>query len=254
VSIGKSCGRLGRGLRGARPERERGRANVGAVEIAVVIPALDEAAQIQDAISSARVQGEHIEILVVDGGSCDATPDRAIAEGADVLACERGRARQLEAGWRATRGDPIVFLHADSRLGDGWTRAIRAALEDPEVVGGAFKLSFDIRTPGLRLIEWGARLRVALFSLPYGDQAIFVRRAVLAEIGGVPDVRVMEDLDLVAAMKRLGRVAALNVPVTTSARRYLERGALRTVVDHAVALVGWRLGASRARIAGWVGR
>lgn len=236
------------------PGAEAGRANVGAVEIAVVIPALDEADWIQHAISSARVQGEDIEIRVVDGGSQDATVDRARAAGADVMASPRGRARQLDAGWRATGGDVIVFLHADTRLGDGWTRALRRALEDPEVVGGAFRLSFDARTTAMRCVEWGARMRVALFALPYGDQAIFARRTALETIGGVPDVPLMEDVDLVARLKGLGRLAFVDVEALTSGRRYMERGAVRTLFGHAVALLGWRLGVSRQRIADWIGR
>ena len=220
----------------------------------MVIPALDEAGQIAGAIRSAQVRDEDIEILVVDGGSRDATAARAKAEGADVLVGAPGRARQLDAGWRAARGDVLVFLHADSRLGRGWSRALRTALEDEDVAGGAFRLRFDDRSAGMRLIEWGTRLRVALFGLPYGDQAIFVRRRVLESLGGIPDVRLMEDLDLVAGVKRRGRLAALEVEVTTSARRYARAGVLRTLAAHSVALASWRLGLSRERVARWAGR
>jgi hypothetical protein len=224
------------------------------VEIAVVIPALDEADRIEAAISSVRIQGEDIEILVVDGGSRDATIERARAAGARVLSCEAGRARQLDLGWRAAHGDVILFLHADSRMGDGWQGAVRAALGDSEVVGGAFRLSFEPRTPALRLVEWGARLRAARFGMPYGDQAIFARRGALVAIGGVPRVPLMEDVDLVAALRARGRLVLLDVPVTTSARRHLAGGVLRTALRHALALVGWRLGVDRERLARWLGR
>ena len=106
----------------------------------------------------------------------------------------------------------------------------------------------------MRLIEWGTRLRVALFALPYGDQAIFVRREVLESFGGVPDVRLMEDLDLVAAIKRTGKLAVLEAEVTTSARRYARTGVLRTFATHIVALLSWRLGLPRERVARWAGR
>jgi cellulose synthase/poly-beta-1,6-N-acetylglucosamine synthase-like glycosyltransferase len=163
-----------------------------------------------------------------------------------------GRARQLQAGLEACGGDAVLFLHADTRLPAGWAREVARALADPRVVGGAFRLRFEgERSLGLRVIEWGARLRVALLGMPYGDQAIFARREALEAIGGVPQAPMMEDLDLVAALKRRGRLARLAAPATTSARRYREGGVLRTFVRNLVALSAWRLGVDRARVAGW---
>lgn len=222
------------------------------VDIAVVIPALDEQEWIEGTIASARAPG--VEILVVDGGSRDATAERARAAGARVIASERGRARQLDVGARGTEADVLLFLHADTRLSPGWAVALRGALRDPGVVGGAFRFRFDRRTPRLRFVELGARLRVALFGLPYGDQALFVRRGVLAEIGGVPQVPIMEDLDLVRALRRRGRLARLPLPATTSARRYEAGGVLRTMLRHWVAATAWALGADRARVAAWYRR
>jgi len=131
---------------------------------------------------------------------------------------------------------------------------VRAALRDPDCVGGAFRFRFDERTPALRFVEWGARLRGALLTLPYGDQALFVRRATLEAIGGVPQVPVMEDLDLVREMKRRGRVVLLELEAVTSARRYRARGALRTWLRHSAAAAAWALGVDRARVAAWVRR
>ena len=96
-----------------------------------------------------------------------------------------------------------------------------------------------------------ARLRVALFKLPYGDQALFVRRAALQAMGGVPQVPIMEDLDLVRAMRRRGRVAALPLRATTSSRRYLSAGVWRTVARNAIASLAWWLGWDRERVAAW---
>ncbi len=131
---------------------------------------------------------------------------------------------------------------------------MRAALADPDVAGGFFELRFDERTIALRLVEWGTRLRVALFSLPYGDQAIFVRREVLEEAGGVPIVPLMEDLDLVQAIKTRGRLARVPLPVVTSARRYRAGGVLPTMLRHWLALIAWRLGIDRRRVARWYAR
>jgi len=218
----------------------------------VVIPALDEADQIAGAVSSAA--GPEVDVIVVDGGSQDGTPERARSAGARVLNAQRGRARQLQIGFEASESDVVLFLHADTRLPGGWERAVAAALEDPETVGGAFRLRFDERDRRIRLVEFTARLRIALLAFPFGDQALFVRSGVLAEIGGVPDVPVMEDVDLVHAMKQRGKLALLPLPATTSARRYLEGGVGRVSVAHFLAFAGWALNVDRERLAGWLRR
>lgn len=222
------------------------------MKLAVVIAALDEAERVEASVRSA--QAADVEVIVVDGGSRDATVERARAAGARVLEAPRGRARQLQAGARASGGEAVVFLHADTRLPPGFDAALRAALADPGVAGGSFALRFDVRSPGLRAIEWGAALRRRLFDLPYGDQALFVRRRVLVAIGGVPDAPLLEDLDLVRAVRRHGRLVRLPLPVTSSARRYLAGGVLRTMLRNWVALAGWRLGVDRERLAAWYRR
>lgn len=225
------------------------------MNLAVVIPTLSEAERIGQAIRDAqRAAASRVEITVVDGGSTDGTPERAAEAGVRVLTSAPGRARQLGVGARASHGDVLMFLHADTRLPQGYDAAIFDALRDPGAVGGAFRFRFDRRTPALRLVEWGARLRGALFGMPYGDQAVFVRREVLEEIGGVPQAPIMEDLDLVKAMKRRGRVVLVPLDAVTSARRYLARGPLRTMLRHWLAAAAWRLGVDRARVAAWYGR
>ena len=222
------------------------------MKLAVVIPALDEHDRIVPSVRSALAPG--VEVLVVDGGSRDGTAGLARGLGVRVLDAPRGRAAQLAAGARAVAGDVLVFLHADSILPDRWSEAVRAALTDRGVAGGFFDLRFDERTIGLRFVEWGARLRVALFTLPYGDQALFVRREVLEACGGVPMAPVMEDLDLVQALKEHGRLARVRLPVVTAARRYRAGGVLSTMLRHWLALIAWRLGIDRRRVARWVAR
>lgn len=222
------------------------------MRLSVVIPALNEAAAIAEAVRSAAAGGA--EVIVVDGGSADGTPERAAAAGAVVLHSSPGRALQLGVGAGAARGEAVLFLHADTRLPPGWSRGVEAALADPAVAGGCFRLRFDASTLSLALVEWGAGLRVALLGLPYGDQALFVRRRILEQIGGVPQVPIMEDLDLVRAAKRAGRLARVPLAVTTSARRYQERGTLRTALRNLLALCAWRLGLDRERVRAWYGR
>lgn len=222
------------------------------MKLSVVIPALDEAGWIEGAVASARAEG--VEILVVDGGSRDSTAELARKAGAVVLYSSPGRARQLGVGADSAQGDTVLFLHADTTLPGGWDAAVRAALADPDVAGGAFGFRFDRRSAPLRLIEWGARLRAGLLCLPYGDQALFVRRRVLEAMGGVPQVPIMEDLDLVREIRRRGRLVLLRLPVTTSARRYLGHGALRTWLRNSAASAAWMLGLERRRIAAWYQR
>lgn len=253
------------------------------MKIAVVIPVLDEVEQISGAIASvmrgnvgaapgSAIRGSNLgvdpgtdsgaapgtdpgpEVLVVDAGSRDGTAERARELGARVLTSPRGRARQLEAGWRASAGEVVVFLHADTRLEAGWEGALRGALADPGVVGGAFRLRFDAPGVVFRWVESIVSMRVRLFSLPYGDQAIFVRRSVLSAMGGVPAVEIMEDLDLVRELNRRGAVVALRPAAITSARRYCDRGLVGTLFRNALGLAAWRLGVGRTRIARWVGR
>ena len=218
------------------------------MKIAVVIPALDEEGSVAAAVASARAQD--VEVWVVDGGSRDATARRAEEAGARLLEAPPGRARQLEAGARAAGGEVVLFLHADTRLPQGWRRAVQSACHDPGVAGGGFRLRFDGSGPALRVVEWGVRLRVALFGLPYGDQALFVRREVLDAAGGVPQAPIMEDLDLAREMKRHGRLVRLPLAVETSGRRYQGR-AFRHMLRNWAALLGWRLGLDRARLARW---
>ncbi|MBK7948701.1 MAG: TIGR04283 family arsenosugar biosynthesis glycosyltransferase [Deltaproteobacteria bacterium] len=226
--------------------------------VTVVIPTLDEAARIGALVSSLVRSGgaaqDGVEVIVVDGGSRDATPALARAAGARVLASARGRARQLRLGSECANGDWIVFLHADTRLPEGWSEALAGVADDPGCAGGAF--GFRLEEQGLlfRWIELWVRVRNALFRLPYGDQAIFIRRGVLEAMGGVPDVPILEDLDLVRGIRSHGRLALLALPATTSGRRYAQGRGLRTILLHQWALLGWLLGFDRVRLARRLGR
>ncbi len=194
-------------------------------------------------------------MIVADGGSRDATVERAQRAGARVLESAPGRARQLAAGALAAGDvDALVFLHADSELPAGWREQVDAALRDPAVAGGAFAFRFAERGALLRFVEWGVRLRLALAGLPYGDQALFVRTSVLRALGGVPQAPIMEDLDLARGMRAHGKLALLRASVRTSGRRYLERGVLRTLARNWLALAAWSLGLDRARVAAWYRR
>lgn len=198
-------------------------------DFSVVIPVLNEVEMVGSCLEAVRGAGTvPIEIIVVDGGSSDGTAERAAAEAA-VLRCERGRARQLNAGARAARGETLLFLHADTLLPPGAFAAIAGALRDPRVVGGAFALDFRERFRGARLLAFGANLRARLFRLPLGDQALFVRREAFEALGGFPDLPLLEDAEFVRRLRGRGRVRLLRERVRTSARRWRRGGALVTL-------------------------
>jgi rSAM/selenodomain-associated transferase 2 len=225
------------------------------VTISVVIPALDEALHITGAVES--VVGSGVEVIVVDGGSQDETARLARDAGARVFVVEerqRGRAHQLRLGGEKSTGEVILFLHADTVLSVGWKDAVDCVMADSACAGGAFSLRFFERGVMERWIEGWVAARVAVLRLPYGDQALFMRRNVLERMGGVPIVPMMEDLDLVDAIRRAGRLEILASTATTSSRRYQSAGTLRTIAWHQVALLGWYLGWDRSRLARRMGR
>jgi len=217
--------------------------------VSVVIPTLDEEQRLPAAIQSVRADAD---VIVVDGGSGDATREVAAREGARVLEAPRGRGRQLDQGARAATGEWLLFLHADTRLETGWAAALAAL--PPEVVGGAFRFAVDSPRPAFRVVETVVRLRLRLFALPYGDQGLFVRREVYARIGGVPHLPLMEDVAFVARMRRAGRLAFPPVRAFTSARRWDRYGIVGTTLRNWSLLALYAAGQSPERLARRYGR
>lgn len=194
------------------------------IKISVVIPTLNEAPYVDRALRSvARQHGPH-EIIVADGGSTDATRERA-AERATVLVGDRGRARQMNAGAAVASGEVLLFLHADTQLPAYAFRWIRATLASSAAEAGLFRLRFDVETPLLRFYAWCTR-----FPLPriaFGDRALFVRRRVFEAVGGFPEVPIFEDLELVRLLDQRGGLRFVPACVVTSARRFERQGPLR---------------------------
>lgn len=191
----------------------------------IIIPTLNEALQIADAIASARAL-EPTEIIVVDGGSTDDT--LAAARCADqVLTAARGRASQQNTGAAASQGDVLLFLHADCRLEPNGLDQIATALADSRCVGGCFRQRIDAHGVRFRWLERGNSLRVELWGLAYGDQGIFVRRDVFDRLGGFPSLTLMEDLFFTKRLRREGTLALLAGPLHISARRWERQGVFR---------------------------
>jgi rSAM/selenodomain-associated transferase 2 len=199
--------------------------------LSIIVPVLDEADNLERLLPHLSERCPDAEVIVVDGGSADATALVARAwPGARYLAGERGRARQMNAGARAARGDILLFLHADTLLPPDAAASIARALADPEVAGGRFDVRFANPHPAYRVIATFMNWRSRLTGIATGDQAIFVRREVFEALDGYPDIPLMEDVELCVRLKRRGRVRCLRSRVITSARKWEREGILRTVV------------------------
>ncbi|MBS3763298.1 MAG: TIGR04282 family arsenosugar biosynthesis glycosyltransferase, partial [Planctomycetes bacterium] len=175
----------------------------GAGKVSAIIPTLNEEDQIATLLASVKNLGVN-EIIVADGGSDDATVERATRSSAKVVESVPGRGPQLNAGAQAAEGSTLWFIHADTEPHPLALWELGQALRRPEIVGGAFEIHLHPLTPFLKILEWAINCRTRHTSSPYGDQAIFVRRSVFEHIGGFPDWPLMEDVELVRRMRRVG--------------------------------------------------
>jgi rSAM/selenodomain-associated transferase 2 len=225
---------------------------VTALRLSIVIPALNESANLARLLPDLAAHEREAELVVVDGGSTDDSQAVVARVGAvRWLSAPRSRAGQMNAGARAAQGDVLLFLHADTTLPVGAGAAIRAALDDPAVVGGRFDVRLDSRRPLLAVVGWLMNRRSRLTGICTGDQGIFVRRAVFEALEGYPDIPLMEDVELTRRLKRQGRLAALRMRVVTSARKWETEGVLRTVGLMWTLRLLYALGAPPARLHRW---
>jgi len=219
------------------------------MKVSVVIPAINEAAEIAHTVASA-VTAQADEIILVDGGSTDDTMDLARDAGANVISSPPGRATQQNGGAIASTGDILLFLHADCRLPESGIRDIRRQLtQQPHCVGGWFRQRIDDPARIFRLIEAGNQLRARALKWAYGDQAMFVRRERFVAINGFPDLPLMEDLYLMKKLKRCGQLVCIDAPLIVSARRWKQRGTIQQTLRNWTMLTAVHLGVSPKRLA-----
>jgi rSAM/selenodomain-associated transferase 2 len=224
--------------------------NIDTARISIIIPVLNEARNIKQAVASTQ-PSTNVEVIVVDGGSNDGTVEIAESLGVKLISAPRGRAAQMNAGALAASGEILLFLHADSRLSAGFDIIVRTALQQPGVVAGAFAVRIDAQLWSLRLVEWGVNWRSRFLQMPYGDQAIFLTKEIFHKIGKFPEIPIMEDFELIRRLRRTGEITIINVPVLTSARRWLKNGVFKTTLTNQIIIVAYLLGVSPKRIGTW---
>lgn len=198
--------------------------------LSIIIPVLNEAAGIVDVLQSLqgfRTQGA--EIIVADGASGDATVQLALPLADQVITAPQGRASQMNAGAAIARAPLVLFLHADTRLPEGAIPVVAQAITQG-ALWGRFDVVISGSANGLGLIATMMNWRSRLSGIATGDQAIFVRRDVFSQIGGFPNLPLMEDISFSRRMKQLGRPACLAEKVITSGRRWEKHGVLRIIL------------------------
>ncbi len=221
-------------------------------KFSIIIPVLNEQDLINPLIQNLRLQAlmNTAEVIVVDGDPNGSTINLIHDRKTTCATSEPGRDRQMNTGAAIARGEILIFLHADTKLPRDALKKIAEVLENKQLVAGAFDLAIDSNRLILKYIAARARLRSRLNRIPYGDQAIFIRRAYFEEIGGFKEMPLMEDIDLMRRIKKDGkRIYILKDRVSTSARRWEKQGAIRTTLRNQVLVTLYYLGVSPEKLA-----
>ena len=210
--------------------------------ISIIVPVLNEGPYLDHFL--AKLARSPHELIVVDGGSNDQTPQIASRHADIFTVSPRGRGIQQHWGALRATGDILLFLHADTFLPPHFEAMIISTLRDGEISLGAFKLRLFPSNPWLRLVAHVANLRSALLKLPYGDQAFFMKKDSYFKVGGFRDIPIMEDVDLVRRARRAGKIRILNAHVATSARRWYKEGMVLTTLRNWSLMIRYFMGTS----------
>lgn len=226
---------------------ERNTKNTDRVKFSIVIPALHEACTINSLVCNLLCQKteETFEIIVVDGDPKRETVNAIHHKEVITTACERGRGRQMNVGAALSQGEIIIFLHADTQLPENALRAISSVMDQTHYVGGAFDLGINSHRPLFKLIACLASFRSRFTRIPYGDQALFIRRDYFHTIGRYKEIPIMEDVELMQRIKKRGDdIFILKGKVSTSPRRWEKEGVIYGTVRNWILVSLYYLGVS----------
>ncbi len=221
-------------------------------QLSVIVPALNEATAITttlQALQPLRARGH--EVIVVDGGSDDPTADLSRPLADRVILARAGRATQMRAGAAVAAGSVLWFLHADTLAPQDADRLIMAALQHRQSGWGRFDVQLSQTRLMLRCVAWMMNQRSRISGIATGDQGLFVRRRIYDDVGGFPEIPLMEDVALSRALRRYGQPARIRQPLVSSPRRWLAHGVLRTILRMWALRLAYYLGVSPVRLAAY---
>jgi rSAM/selenodomain-associated transferase 2 len=222
--------------------------------ISIIIPVLNEQERINGLIARIRCLNASLlpEIIVVDGDPQGGTIKTINCAAVTAVACDKGRARQMNRGAAAATGNVLLFLHADTDLPAHALERIETAMSGTAHAAGAFDLGINSKRPIFRITERYVALRTRLTRVPFGDQAIFIKRSVFERLGGYQDIPVMEDVELMKRIRRSGHaVCILSDQVMTSPRRWEREGILACTLRNWVLQAAYALGVPPRHLSRW---
>ena len=221
-------------------------------KFSIVIPVLHESDRINSLIENIEGltgDGSH-EVIVVDGSPTKDTIWAIDNENIIKLVSLKGRARQMNAGAAVAKGEILIFLHADTELPRNALRGINSAMAQGQYVGGAFELGIVSHKIKFKMLARWASLRCRLTGIPYGDQAIFIKRDYFKSLGGYKDIPLMEDVELMRRIKRRGgKICIVPEQVKTSPRRWEEEGFIYVNARNAFLFTSYIFGVSPEKLA-----
>ena len=216
--------------------------------ISIIVPTLNEADLIQPFLTHLRDRAGKAEIIVADGGSTDHTAELATALCHCVVHATAGRAAQLNAGAHAARGEILWFLHVDVTVPTECLNEIGRIMGSPGVAGGFFRIRLPRSQPIYRLTDGFAHYAGLLLGMRCGDHGIFCRRSVFIEVGGFPEVPLMEDVEFFRRLRRRGRVRHSRKRIVVSPRRYEAIGRARLTFAYGLIATLYLFGASLPKL------
>ncbi len=228
------------------------------MKLSIIIPTLNEESVLEKNLSFIKKELSAIgcqlsyEIIVADGGSEDMTVEIAKRLADSVCISAAGRGIQMNGGAKISAGEWLLFLHADSVIsGAGIREMLKIINSQLRIAGGAFKLKIDSDKTSHKIISSAANMRSKFFNIAYGDQGIFVKRDIFFEIGGLPDIPIMEDVKFAAELKKMGKFVILPEYITVSSRRWDREGVIYCTLRNWILISFYFIGISPYKLRDW---